>query len=374
MKVLHLIAPVAFGGGESLLVNLIQERRPELEESLALIYQAAPFEARLAALQVPSWRLRDRSLGHGIPKWQMGLDTLNNLRLVGKLRQIVQTAGIDLVHVHGYPACILFYLLRQLIPIPGIYTHHFYRQPPSAIARRLLTPVYNCFDACTGVSNLVSQSMQQGFPNLKTQFQTIYNCIGRDFYQPVPPILPNGPPWPPDKTIFIQVARFAPFKNHHLVVAALAKLPPATRSQLLVVFVGEGREKPRIRQQVAACGLEAQVWFLGAVPYEQIPGLLAAADFGLFPSENEGFGIGAVECLAAGLPVLSLDTELMREIVGPAGVQISRDRLDLGFELIQQRAERLKPLTRLRAAQFHPSRIKDQYWNCYKKLSRFANM
>lgn len=72
MKVLHLIAPVAFGGGESLLVNLIQERRPELEESLALIYQAAPFEARLAALQVPSWRLRDRSLGHGIPKWQMG--------------------------------------------------------------------------------------------------------------------------------------------------------------------------------------------------------------------------------------------------------------------------------------------------------------
>lgn len=369
MNVLHLIAPVAFGGGESLLVSLLNERRPELREMVASVYTSRAFNAELDAIGIPHWEMRATNLGHGVSKLRMGLDSLWNLLSVAKLARIVRHHESDIVHAHGFPASIIFPVLRRMVPVKGIYTHHSYRHPPSRLERHLLYRAYNSFGIRTAVSDTATRSLNEAFPDVHRAFRAIHNCVSENFYEAVPDPefvgrVPKG------KTVFIQVARFSPVKNHRRVVEALARLSPAQREKILVVFAGDGGEKASVMALVRAKGLKDYVWFLGAVPHERVPGLLAAADFGLFPSENEAFGIAAAECMAAGMPVLAFDTPLMREIVGEGGLLTPRESLDKAFLRMLDTGPALREKARRKAALYRPACIKDQYLTCYQELAR----
>jgi glycosyltransferase involved in cell wall biosynthesis len=53
---------------------------------------------------------------------------------------------------------------------------------------------------------------------------------------------------------------------------------------------------------------------LGPVPHPDLPALVAAADVLAFPSTKEGFGLAAMEALAAGVPVVTRDLPVLREV------------------------------------------------------------
>lgn len=53
---------------------------------------------------------------------------------------------------------------------------------------------------------------------------------------------------------------------------------------------------------------------LGAVEDDQLPSLVAAASAFAFPSTKEGFGLAAMEALAAGRPVVARDLPVLREV------------------------------------------------------------
>ena len=55
---------------------------------------------------------------------------------------------------------------------------------------------------------------------------------------------------------------------------------------------------------------------LGAVSDDELPALVAAADVFAFPSTKEGFGLAAMEALAAGRPVVARDLPVLREVFG----------------------------------------------------------
>jgi glycosyltransferase-like protein len=57
---------------------------------------------------------------------------------------------------------------------------------------------------------------------------------------------------------------------------------------------------------------------LGPVQHEELPALVAAADAFAFPSVKEGFGLAAMEALAAGVPVVVRDLPVLREVFGAA--------------------------------------------------------
>jgi glycosyltransferase-like protein len=64
--------------------------------------------------------------------------------------------------------------------------------------------------------------------------------------------------------------------------------------------------------------LGVQNEMLGVVPEEQLAALVAGASAMAFVSTKEGFGLAAMEALAAGVPVVARDLPVLREVFGDA--------------------------------------------------------
>ncbi|MFD5750488.1 MSMEG_0565 family glycosyltransferase [Streptomyces sp. NPDC127033] len=74
----------------------------------------------------------------------------------------------------------------------------------------------------------------------------------------------------------------------------------------------------RARWEARAAELAVEPVVLGAVPDDELPALVAAADAFAFPSVKEGFGLAAMEALAAGVPLVVRDLPVLREVFDSA--------------------------------------------------------
>jgi glycosyltransferase involved in cell wall biosynthesis len=63
-------------------------------------------------------------------------------------------------------------------------------------------------------------------------------------------------------------------------------------------------------------GIEKYVVFHGWVANSMIPYYYKSADFCVFPSRHEGFGIVILEAMASGIPIIASDIGSFREIIG----------------------------------------------------------
>ncbi|MGW5332601.1 MSMEG_0565 family glycosyltransferase [Streptomyces bauhiniae] len=73
----------------------------------------------------------------------------------------------------------------------------------------------------------------------------------------------------------------------------------------------------RARWERRAAELGVEPVMLGPVPDDELPALVAAAGAFAFPSLKEGFGLAAMEALAAGVPLVVRELPVLREVFGP---------------------------------------------------------
>lgn len=118
-----------------------------------------------------------------------------------------------------------------------------------------------------------------------------------------------------------------PHKNPRLPVDALA----GTREDVRLVMVGpwSRRRTERLRRHVASHGLAGRVTAAGYVDAATLASLTAGAAAVLVPSLVEGFGLPALEAMAAGTPVVASTAPALVEVVGDAGPALPPDRPDL---------------------------------------------
>ncbi|MBK6769023.1 MAG: glycosyltransferase [Ardenticatenales bacterium] len=100
------------------------------------------------------------------------------------------------------------------------------------------------------------------------------------------------------------VGRLRYYKGLHVLVAALERMP-----DVHVVIVGTGPEGESLRAAAAAGGVADRIHWLGDVPDDELPAVLAAADVYCLPAtaKSEAFGIAMLEAMAAGLPIVSTE-------------------------------------------------------------------
>ncbi len=129
----------------------------------------------------------------------------------------------------------------------------------------------------------------------------------------------------PDKYILF-VGALDPHKNLPRALEAYAAarrrldVPP-----LLVVGKVASDLKPFewLRVEVTRLGLDDRVHFLDWVQKADLIALYHGADYLLFPTLYEGFGLPALEAMAAGCPVLTSNTSSLPEVVGECAVLVN---------------------------------------------------
>jgi glycosyltransferase involved in cell wall biosynthesis len=104
--------------------------------------------------------------------------------------------------------------------------------------------------------------------------------------------------------------------------ARLAARHPAARLEI----VGDNRTRPHIDVDalIAGCGAADRIRARAYVPDDVLAALYGRATAFAFLSDYEGFGLTPLEALASGLPIVVLDTEVAREIYGPAALYVER--------------------------------------------------
>lgn len=114
-----------------------------------------------------------------------------------------------------------------------------------------------------------------------------------------------------DDTFLIgHVGRFMPQKNQTFLVDLLADLLPS-RSNAMLVFVGEGPDKAEVQQHAEELSVAEHVMFLGQ--RSDVNRLYQAFDVFCLPSLYEGLCLVGVEAQRAGLPCLFSDA-ITREV------------------------------------------------------------
>jgi glycosyltransferase involved in cell wall biosynthesis len=104
------------------------------------------------------------------------------------------------------------------------------------------------------------------------------------------------------------------------------------RPEAHLVIAGTGQEEGAVRSRVRRNGLGSRVVFLGALPHDVIPGVLAALDIGVAPYRAAAdfyfSSLKVLEYMAAGLPVVHPSIGDLPETVGPAGLAYPPDDVE----------------------------------------------
>lgn len=107
--------------------------------------------------------------------------------------------------------------------------------------------------------------------------------------------------------VFAYSGRLGPEKNLTLLIDAFARMADmAPHAQL--VFIGGGPQRRRIESAVVRARLTERVRFTGMVPYEMIPRYLAPCDVWVSPSVTEVHPLTVIEAMAAGLPIIGVES------------------------------------------------------------------
>jgi len=127
--------------------------------------------------------------------------------------------------------------------------------------------------------------------------------------------------------VFVDPTRFAQASRGGKRILVVSRLEPEKRiAKALFIFarllkeepdatltiLGEGRERGRIERMVRVLGIEGKVSLLGHVP--DIAPYYASHDVLLHTSRFEGYGLALVEARLSGLPVVSTDVGVAKEV------------------------------------------------------------
>jgi len=305
------------------------------------------------------------------PPYELGLTT--------KLVELSETAPLDIIHAHyAVPHASSAYFAKQILggqKPKTVTTLHgtditlvgadpsFYRVVKFAIEKS---------DGVTAVSRYLRDRTVEEF-GIGREIRVIPNFIDASRPGQNRDLCSREVYAPKGEKILMHASNFRPVKRIGDVVRIFARVRERMPAKLLLI--GEGPERLFIQQLVKDLKLGSDVFFLGE--QDQLEPLFFCADLFLLPSEQESFGLTALEAMNCGVPVISTDVGGLPEVIAqgetgymfPVGdiaamagkaVELLNDPAALG--LFKTRARR-------RAEQFFDAaRIIPQYEAFYREI------
>lgn len=195
---------------------------------------------------------------------------------------------------------------------------------------------------------------------------------------------------PEDSFIIGNLGRLTEEKGHDVLLRAygelIIKLHSGTYdidkvSKVRLMLAGGGKLEPRVKEKIAALGLNDVVIVTGVFAESELLKYYCAFDMFVFPTLAEGFGIVLIEAMALGLPILCSDLEVLKE-VGGLGVNYFKAGDDMAMSAgmmeiyTNMEAEKQKALeNKFRVKKlFSFENFKQGYGNLYSYLLKEKNL
>jgi len=229
---------------------------------------------------------------------------------------LAEELGLQHLHAHfaNHPAFVA--MLAHLIgQIPYSFTAHakdiYSAGPPPELWRAQIRRA--AFAVTVSDANRAHLRAVLG-SRLATKIHKLYNGVDLDRITPGPqPINPADP-----RVLF--VSRLIEKKGADLLIDAAARLQDSQKPTIFT-FVGDGDEAEALRARAAARGISDRVRFTGALPHQQVVGLMASSDLFVLPcrvatnGDRDALPTVLLEAMATGLPCVSTPVNGVPEIV-----------------------------------------------------------
>lgn len=180
---------------------------------------------------------------------------------------------------------------------------------------------------------------------------------------------PNSQIRPSNRCIITMVGAFRPQKDQKTVIDALALLP---QNQFQLWLIGDGELFEEVSKYAAKSPVHENIRFWGN--RSDVPILLRTSDIIVMSSHWEGFGLAAVEGMAAKKPVVASDVDGLKQIVDGAGLIFKvGNAIDLSKKIldIYSTPEKYKLIADKcfsRALEFDISKMVNEYYSLYQEL------
>ena len=265
-------------------------------------------------------RFQDNVYFHEVetPKYPLMEFNLYTLALAGKIIDVAKYETLDVLHVHyAIPHAVSGFLAREILnsknPLKLITTLH-----GTDITLVGLEPTYHPIvrfsleqsDSITAVSGFLQEKTKQNFgPEL--QIDVIPNFVDTSVYirQDCPELAHHIRPH--SEPVLMHVSNFRPVKRVQDCVRVLAEVRKKIPAKL--VLVGDGPDRGETERLCRDLGVADHVMFLGK--QTALPEILSVADIFLLPSQQESFGLSALEAMACSVPVISTNVGGVGEVI-----------------------------------------------------------
>lgn len=232
-----------------------------------------------------------------------------DIALSSMIYRVVNLYELDLLHAHyAIPYAYAAFTAKQMLKeegkdIPLVTTLHgtditLVGQHPSY--KHAVEFSINQSDTITTVSESLKKDTLQFF-NIKKNIQVIHNFIDKNEFQKCEECARTQFAQP-DEKILIHVSNLRPVKRVEDVMQIFKKVEKHIKSKLIII--GEGPDMEKINGFLEENPhLISKVRLLGKI--NDLYKILQLSDLFLLPSEQESFGLAALEAMAAETPIIS---------------------------------------------------------------------
>jgi len=349
MKILHVIASMEIGGAQRLLADLLP-RQAVAEDVTLLVYKRVnnDFEKIIEEAGVKIISLEKRNF--------------YSPSIIFRLRKIF--IHYELIHIHLFPSIYWASLAARGLNIKLVYTEH--STSNSRRYKRYFRPIerfmYGRYDKIISISQQTQDALISWLGQKDNRFVVVNNGVDTYKFSFVKiPIIPKS---------LIMVSRFVASKDQETVIRAM----PYVDKEVTLRFVGDGENRSHCEEVAKELGLSDRVKFLGS--RSDVPELVASSYIGIQSSNWEGFGLTAVELMAAGKPVIVSNVDGLKQVVEGAGLVFNRgDSKDLARKISHLLSDvnyfnYVSENCSIRALKYDISAMADQYNDIYYGLTK----
>lgn len=322
MRVLFVIDNLGGGGAQKLICDLVQHMQDEDCEMLLLSNKSDKY---CTVLKKEGIRI------HIVPETCKSISS--KLKYMWK---VIKAGEYSVIHANLFPAIYYVAIIKRLhgkkCP-PILMTEHSTdnNRRHKWYFRIIEKNIYASFDHIISISKETQDALLKWLgKKANSSFSIIENGIDLEKYQNAKAYEKKElyPEYNEADTLIGVVGSFTPQKNHKMMIEAMTLLP----EKFKLLLVGEGPLLIDIKKLVKDKNLDSRIAFLGF--RKDVAEIMKTVDIVCIPSIWEGFGLVAVEAMAAGTPVVAADVPGLANVVGDSGVSFDPNNADMIAETL----------------------------------------